>query len=563
MDLKQLIQNVDELFSKKTSLLALWQEVAENFYPERADFTAKRHLGTDFAANLTTSYPIMCRRELGDQFSAMLRPTGKAWFHMGTVDNRREDNDAKRWLEWAESTMRRAMYDRASRFTRATKEGDHDFAAFGQCAISVEINWKSLNGPHLLYRTWHLRDMVWKEDELGDLCIVARKWKPTAQDLIRLFGDAGVHQKVKDLHDKGKIFEEIECYHIVCDMQMYDGDMLGQPGGVAPEAVDIRSRERYPRVSIYYDVANKHLMQAVPIFGRHYRIPRWQTVSGSQYSYSPATVAALPDARLIQAMTYTLLEAGEKIVNPPMVGQQDVIRSDVALYAGGITWVDQEYDERLGSALRPLTTDAKGMPLGIDLHRDTREMIRQAFFINKLGLPQRAPEMTAYEIGQRVQEWIRGAMPIFEPTEMDYNGAICEETFELLMRGNAFGSPLDMPKSLRGADIEFHFESPLHDAVEQQKGQKWLEAKTILADAAAIDRSAVAMIDAKTALRDVLKGIGVPSMWVRSESDVAEAERQAEAKAQAAEALNAMVPASEAAANIAAARKDLAVAQPA
>jgi hypothetical protein len=51
-----------------------------------------------------------------------------------------------------------------------------------------------------------------------------------------------------------------------------------------------------------------------------YVIPRWQTVSGSQYAYSPATVAALPDARLIQAMTLTFFEAGEKATNPPMVG---------------------------------------------------------------------------------------------------------------------------------------------------------------------------------------------------------------------------------------------------
>jgi hypothetical protein len=54
------------------------------------------------------------------------------------------------------------------------------------------------------------------------------------------------------------------------------------------------------------------LIHAMPVWTGFYRIPRWQTVSGSQYSYSPATVAALPDARLIQAMTFTLLEAGEK-----------------------------------------------------------------------------------------------------------------------------------------------------------------------------------------------------------------------------------------------------------
>ena len=51
-------------------------------------------------------------------------------------------------------------------------------------------------------------------------------------------------------------------------------------------------RVRQPYMSIWYDSTNDFVMEATPIWTGFYVIPRWQTVSGSRYSYSPATVAA-------------------------------------------------------------------------------------------------------------------------------------------------------------------------------------------------------------------------------------------------------------------------------
>lgn len=506
MDVKQLRDLAEDLFTKKLPLNTLHQEIADNFYPERAEFTTKRSLGTDFAANLMTSYPAMCRRELGNQFGTMLRPTARPWFHPRIKHRKEQDNETQVWLEWFEETQRRAMYDREAYFTRAMKEQDHDFAAFGQSAISVELG-RSRNT--LLYRCWNLRDMAWQENEDGAIGVKFRKWKPTAQTMDRLWGDK-IHPEVKQLLQKTP-FEEFECMHMVVDEDMYDDDAKGRP-----------------RFSIWYDCRHNHLMEAVPIWGQFYVIPRWQTVSGSQYSYSPATVCGLPDARLLQAMTFTLLEAGEKAASPPMVAVQDAIRSDVAVYAGGVTWVAEEYDERLGAALRPIEQDFRGLSPAMQMNADARAMLHKAFFLDALTLPQRAPEMTAYEVGQRVQEYIRNALPLFEPMEMEVNAAVCDETFELMWRNGGFGDPRSWPKSLRGADIEFAFESPLHDAIEQMKGQKFQEAGQLIAGAIALDPSCAYVPRADVALRDALHGIGVPSKWLNSEETVNQAkERQA------------------------------------
>ena len=528
MDAKSLKNLGLDLFSKKLPLNNLWQEISENFYPERADFTVLRTLSDEFASNLMTSYPILVRRDLGNQLTTMLRPTAKQWFHPGIKHKEKKGHDTKQFLEWTEKVQRRAMYDKGAKFSRATKEGDHDFAAFGQCAISVEMN-RNANG--LLYRCWHLRDMAWQENEEGDIGAVFRKWNPTLQTLDRTF-HGKLDPKIAEKLDKTP-FELAHVMHMVVDADMYS-EKAGDK----------------PRWSIWYDLDNDVLIEAVPIYGKHYVIPRFQTVSGSQYAYSPATVAALPDARLIQAMTYSLLEAGEKATNPPIVATQGAVKSDVAIYAGGITWVDQEYDEKLGAALKPIPQDLRGMNTGFEMTRDTRALLEKCFFLDTLRMPMDGREMTAYETAKRVEQYIRNALPIFEPMEEDYNGNICDESFELLWRNGAYGDPRNWPDELHGAEIEFSFESPLHDAIDEQKGMKFQQANALLGEAMAMDPRLGALPKAEVALRDALEGIGVPSTWINSEQEyedkVAEMEQVQQQQAQ----LAAMEQASKVAKNM-------------
>lgn len=539
MDVKSICEVVDGLFTKRSSFMLLLQDIAENFYVERADFTLTRSLGNDFAGNLMTSYPLFCRRDLADQIGQMLRPTAKEWFHSGVLDPARDTTDARRWLQYADTVMRRAMFDPPAMFTRAAKEADNDYATFGQYCKRIRLN-KARNG--LLFTTYHLRDMVWKENGDGQIYIIARKFKPTARDLALTF--ANVSPKITRMIAANQSLEEVNCLHMMVQSDIWDGNPKGKPW-----------------VSIFYDADNAYEMEAVPVWTKQYAVARWQTVSGSQYAFSPATICALPEARLIQAITYTLLEAGEKSTNPPMIATHDVVRSDVNIYPGGITWVDRDYDERLGEALRPLPIDRGGLPGGAEQMRDSRAMIMQAFYLNKLTLPQRAPEMTAYEVGQRVQEYIRGALPLFEPMEYECNGQECEEVFDLMMRNGAFGSPADMPKSLQGAEFHFQFTSPLHDAIEQVKGQKFNEAKQLIAEAVALDQSAAATIDATIALRDTLMGIGVPAKWIRTEVEVEDIKAQQQAAAQAQQTLAAMQQGADVAGTMATAQKDRAMAE--
>jgi Bacteriophage head to tail connecting protein len=164
---QELLQIGDQLYSRRFPLLTLWQSFAENFYPLRADMTRKRYISEEFASYLMTGRPVLAHRELANALSSILRPRGMDWFQARTArDAINNDRACKAWLDRAGATMRRVMYDGASQFTRATKEGDADYILFGQCVIEPRLNAQRTG---LLYRTWHLRDCVWAEN--ADLAI--------------------------------------------------------------------------------------------------------------------------------------------------------------------------------------------------------------------------------------------------------------------------------------------------------------------------------------------------------------------------------------------------------
>ena len=497
---EDLVSRGEKLFTDRLPLMTYWQNIAEMFYPERADFITSRHPGHEPAEGLATGIPLMVRRDLGDSLGSMLRPSSKPWFHPRVDKWDLVGSEARAWLEMAEERQRRAMYHKDTGFSRAVKEADHDFATFGQAVIQISVNRRA---DGMLYRCWHLRDVAWMENAAGRIDCVYRRWRPHAVDLKRMFPET-ISKEVSDICMQ-RPYEQVDVLHIILPADMY------QPG----------ERTRYPWYSIHVEKKTKKILEAVNIPQNEYTIARWQTVSGSQYAYSPAVVVAMADARTLQEMTTTLLEAGEKAVTPPLLGVQGALRSDVNVMAGGITWVDYEYDERLGEVLRPLTQDMRGIPLGLDMSRDLRQQLAEAFYINKLSLPPLTDgEMTAYEVSQRTQEYIRHAMPLFEPIETEYNAPLCDTTFSILLRFGVFGPAYEIPRELQGREIEFTFESPLHDAIERAKGQRFLEATSLVSTAVGGDQSSVYVLDVKKGLRDALQSSGVPAAWLRTEAEV-------------------------------------------
>ena len=99
----ELITIGDGLFTKRLPIMSLWQTMADQFYPERADFTYTRSIGMEFASHLMTGRPALARRDLANSLSSMLRPRGQPWFHPRT-QNEAVNKDAQS-LQWPIGTI--------------------------------------------------------------------------------------------------------------------------------------------------------------------------------------------------------------------------------------------------------------------------------------------------------------------------------------------------------------------------------------------------------------------------------------------------------------------------
>lgn len=504
---KDLLEIDSRLFEQKESIDSLHQEIAEFFYVERSDFTQEIVYGEEFASHLTDFYPTLVRRELGDQIGAMTRPSDREWFK-ATTSNKdvARSRSAADWLEFKTRVDRAILYSPDSQFRRAAKEADHDWATFGMSWKQVSYNKARDN---LIFRCHHPKLMAGCEGPDGRVEHVHRKCDMTARTMAYWFGEENLPQAAKNALKQKDHKAKFKVRHIFIPLDKYD------------------PYKKFPKGAKWADIyvtEEGKVLQELPSFTFDYVVPRWQTVSGHFYAFSPATIIALPQARMIQRMMMTLIEAGEKRVDPPLVATEDAVTSPIDISSGGITYLDSEYDERLGNALRPLDL-GKDVGLGENLIADARSLLADAFFINKLQpMASAQREKTAYETAQLVQEYIRNALPLFEPIEDEDSLRTLDLVTEKVMRAGGYGPvdrngvPVDMPEELLGQNITFEFQSSLKEARDQQLIEGFAQSSQLIATAAQIDPGTVQEVDVRQAFRDAFSAVpGAQSDWLKDE----------------------------------------------
>lgn len=497
----ELIGLGDRLFAKKAQLDTLHQLIAEQIYPERANFTRVRAEGEEYAQWLYESGPAQDRRDLAGSIGAITRPRGKEWFKPVPSDDARKTSRALKWCDHAKDVTRRLLYTAKSRFQKVYADGDDDFVSFGN-AITVLTENPERNG--FLFELSHLRDNAWSTNRYDEVDVNHRKIKKTVRWVAQKYGADKLTAEQKVALEKNP-YELVDIRHVLMPAEDYD------------PYLPRRKWQGRPYASIYINVAARTILNE----GGYFEFPmlhrRWRVPDDSVYGYSPAAMLGLVDARVLQAQSRIIMDAGELRVAPPLIAKRDAILGGVNNFAGAVTWLDTEYDERLGDAIRPLDTGGD-VRLGLEMKVDTRAVLKAAFYLDKLNLPS-DKDMTAYEISERVAQYIRSAGPIFEPFESD-NAQMLDAVFKMALRLGYYGPIDEIPPELRGGEIKWDFDGPVQQAysmVKVAKARQTIEAVKPLAD---VDPEVLDEYDLKKMARDVGEAIGGEEAWRRDPAEV-------------------------------------------
>lgn len=496
-----------------------WDELARVMLPRREGFASTHATGEERTEQIYDGTPMQAARGLANALDGFLWPEGEQSFHVrATEDSVDSAEEAQVWMATAESRMNQALDNPKARFRQARGEVNQDLSVLG---TAILFAGESKNLDRLSFQSVHLKDAAVLFDDEGQPTGLFRHKKPTIRQAMARFGKENLSEETrKAIQSEKKLDSKIDVLHAV---------MLRDEG--RPDALFASD---LPFTNKFIEVKQKHEISDGGFHEFPFMIPRWDTSSGEDYGRSPGMIA-LPDSNTLQAMGETLLVAGQRAADPPLMAPNDGSFSEVNAFPGGLGYYDVETAARIGrNPFFPLETGSN-MPLTQQMQADVRDQVFRAFFRNILNLPVDGPQMTATEIIERKEEFIREIGPVFGRLEGDYKAPLIERVFNVMLRAGQFP---DIPDVLSGQNIEFEYESPISKIRKQIQASAARQWAIEQVEYATVDPSAADLVNFEALGRFNHAALGLPFEVINSEEVVAQRAQQ-RAEQQQAEALTA------------------------
>tara|TARA_R110000803_G_scaffold12045_4_gene35302 strand:- start:15 stop:1604 length:1590 start_codon:yes stop_codon:yes gene_type:complete len=486
--IKSLVKRYESLKTRRDNWDTHYQELADYMLPRKADIVRRRSRGEKRMEMIFDGTALQAVDLLSASLHGMLTSGATPWFHLDLKDNDiGNDDEVREWLQDTSKRMMRAFSH--SNFETEIHEMYVDLVVFGTGCMFVEMDDKDLR-----FSTRHISEFYVQENQFGIVDTVFRLYRLPARQAVQRFGIDNVSdfilKKFKDRPD-----DEIDLLHAVVPRINRDPDK--------------RDNKNMPFASFYIDMQTKMLLSESGFQEFPYIVPRFLKATGETMGRSPA-MTALPDVKMLNLMSKTIIQAAQKQIDPPLLVPDDGFLLPIRTQPGGLNFFRSGTREMI----TPLNTGAN-IPIGLSMEEQRRTAIRSAFYVDQL-LSGGSPNMTATEVVQRQEERMRVIGPVLGRLMNEMLRPLIDRVFALMLRENMLSQP---PEMIQGRDVDIEYVSPLARAQKSSSLNSTMKALEILMPLAQTipvgDH-----IDADGLVRHVTEALGVPKTALKSDREV-------------------------------------------
>ena len=499
--IKSLVKRYEYLKGRRDNWDTHYQELADYMLPRKADIVRKRSRGEKRMELIFDGTALQAVDLLAASLHGMLTSGATPWFMLDMKDeNIGRDDDVREWLQETSQRMMRAFNQ--SNFETEVHGMYVDLVVFGTGCMFAEMD-----DGNLRFSTRHISEFYVQENQYGIVDTVFRTYKIPARQAVQRFGFDEVSDYIRKVF-KDKPDEEVEILHAVVPRINRDPNK--------------RDNKNMPFASFYVDMQSKGLLSESGFQEFPYIVPRFLKATGETMGRSPAMVA-LPDVKMLNLMSKTIIQAAQKQIDPPLLVPDDGFLLPIRTQPGGLNF----FRSGTRDMITPLNTGAN-IPIGLNMEEQRRAAIRSAFYVDQL-LSGQSPNMTATEVVQRQEERMRVIGPVLGRLMNEMLRPLIDRVFALMLRGEMLPTP---PEILQGRDVDIEYVSPLARAQKSSSLNSTMKALEILMPLS----QAIPVgdhIDADGLVKHVTDALGVPKTALKSEREVQQVREERAAQQQA------------------------------
>jgi len=503
-DTDEIFRRFEEMKRLRSNFESHWQEIAERILTRSAEFTGERSAGDKRTALQYDASAALALERFAAAVESLLTPRGARWHTLRAsnpyID---QDDDARLWFDAVEDILFRWRGRPKANFASQMHEGYMSLGAFGNDILFVDED----AAAGMRYRNIHLMNCFLAEDEMGNIDTVFRILDLAARQVMRMFEDGDLSTAMRAKIDK-EPDARVKLLHVV--MPRTDRDPVR------------KDKQNLPWFSAYYEIDAQHKIEEGGFSELPYIPSRYVTGASSEvYGRSPA-MTVLPDIKMLNEMSKTVIRAGQKVVDPPLLIADDGVLLPVNSKPGGSTFA--RLDGRSQAPVQPLFTGAR-VDIGLDLMEQRRRVINDAFLVTLFQILVETPSMTATEVLSRAQE--KGALlaPTVGRQQAETLGPLVQRELAILQRQQLLPPMPDIMIEAQG-EYDIEYTSPLSRAMKAEEGVAILRTLEMVQPIAAMDPSVMDNFDNDQIVRILADTNGTPMKIMKRKDEIA-AVRQA------------------------------------